>query len=388
MPPVPPNKPSVNPTNTVRMREQDLIALNKELDSSIGGDFKRRTVRWDFIKGSIRIEMRQPGGATTNLSYAARNLSSDGVGILHCSYVHPGTVCTVYLPSPRGGEIPIESSVMRCKHFKGLIHEVGLKFKTAINVRDFLDVDPMEGRFTLEYVDPNRLSGSVLHVDDSPMDRRLVRHYLKDTGMNIISVETGAEAIARAKESFDIILLDNDLPDATGVQLAEQFRNGGIQTPIILLTADNRTSTKEAARTARVNAVLNKPASAEKIMQAIGEFLLLDGSTGEGAGALYTTLKPEDPTSKFVPEFIDELKAFATKMTKAIQAESLPDVRRFCFQIKGAAPALGFRPIGDAADAAMISLDATGSISESAKPLRQLISQCLRARVRDDKKAA
>nr|MCU0688334.1 response regulator [Phycisphaerales bacterium] len=383
-------KPSAGnaPANTVRLRESDVAALNKELDAQAGGEFKRRTVRWDFVKGSLRIEMRQPGGATTNLRYAARNLSSDGVGILHSAYVHAGTTCVVFLPQPRGGEIAVDAVVMRCKHFKGLIHEVGLKFKTPVNVRDFLDVDPMEGRFTLEFVDPARLSGSLLHVDDSPMDRRLVRHYLKDTGMNIVSVETGAETMARAKESFDIILLDNDLPDTAGTALADQLRNAGVQTPIIMVTADTRACVKDHARGARVNAIVTKPITADKLTQAIGEFLLLDGSSGEGSGALYSTLKPDDPTSKFVPEFIEELKAFSQKLSKAIAADSMPDVRRLCFQIKGAAPALGFKPIGDCADAAMISVDATGSIQESIKPLRQLISQCLRARVRDDSKKA
>jgi CheY-like chemotaxis protein len=375
--------------NTVRLREADLAALNRELDAaSGGGDFKRRTVRWDFLKGSVRIEMSQPGGAMTNLRYAARNLSSDGVGILHSSYVHAGTACNVYLPQPDGTEAAIPSTVMRCKHFKGLIHEVGIKFKRTINIREFLNVDPLEGRFTLEYVDPARLQGALLYVDDSPMDRRLVRHFLKDTTLNVIAVENCAEALARVKEHFDVVLLDNDLADGQGTQLADQLRNAGVNQPIIMVTADKRASLKEAARAARINAIVCKPINQEKLLQAIGEFLLLDGSANEGAGALYTTLKAEDPTYQFVAEYIEELRTFISKLQQSIQADDFQGVRRQCFQIRGAAPTLGFVPVGDAAEAAMVMLDATGSVNESAKPLRHLIGTCMRVKVRDDAKKA
>jgi CheY-like chemotaxis protein len=310
------------------------------------------------------------------------------MGILHSSYIHPGTHCTVYIPLPNGTEMGIEGSVMRCKHFKGLIHEVGIKFKIAINVREFLDIDPMEGRFTLESVDASRLNGSVLHVDDSAMDRRLVRHFLKDTGLNVITVENGAEALARSKEQFDAILLDSDLPDTSGPALAEQLRNAGLQTPIILVTADTRQTTREAARAARVNAIVTKPVSQEKLFQAIAEFLLLDGSAAEGAGAIFTTLKADDPTYAFVSEFIEEVRGLVTLLNKALQAEDVASLRRLCFQIKGAAPALGFAPLGHAAELAMQSLDATMSAQESIKPLRALLSICLRVKERDNPRAA
>lgn len=375
--------------NTIRLREAELLALNKELDAaSTGGDFKRRTVRWDFLKGSVRIEVSQPGGAITNLRYAARNLSSDGVGILHRSYVHAGTGCNVYLPKPDGTETAVAATVMRCKHFKGLIHEVGIKFKKAINIRDFMSVDPLEGRFTLEYVDPARLTGSLLYIDDSPMDRRLVRHFLKDTSLNVAAVETAAEAIARVKEPFDVLLIDNDLPDMPGTQLAEVLRNAGVTQPMIMITADKRITLKEVARGVKINAIVQKPVNQEKLLQAIGEFLLLDGAANEGAGALYTTLKTEEPTHQFVAEFIEELRAFVIKLQQQIQAEDVQGVRRQCYQIRGAAPTLGFGPVGDAAEAAMVMLDDTASITESSKTLRHLIGTCMRVKVRDDTRKA
>lgn len=373
------------PVNTLRIKAHELAKLSEELDAtSRGGAHSRKCIRWDFLQLSVRIEMRQPAGATTSLRYAARNISAEGLGILHNSYVYPGTNCVVYLPTNDKKEMPIDAIVRRCRHVKGLVHEVGISFKVPIDLREFMNVDPMEGRFTLEHVDASKLSGSLLHVDNSAMDRRLVRHYLKDTSLNVVNTEDATTALARVKENFDVIIVDSDLPDMSGSQLAEKLRAQGISSPIIVLTADNRQATKDALKAAKVSAMLTKPASQDRLLQAIAEFLLLEGSSGaESGGHIYTSLKAEDPTNAFVAEFIEELSTISGRLSKAVDEDDLTTARRLCFQLKGAAPALGFFPLGEAADAAMLSLDATMSVHESIKQVRNVISMCKRVRVRE-----
>lgn len=387
MQPRPPHPQQGHLTNTVRMKAAELQKLHEELEAaSQAGTHARKCIRLDYVQLSVRVEMHQPGGATISLSYAARNISSEGLGILHNSYVHPNTRCIVFLKHRDGREVPIEASAVRCRHVKGLIHEVGIRFKAPINVRDFLNVDPMEGSFTLEHVDPTKLSGSLLHIEDSPMDRRLVRHYLAETALNIVSVESGKAALERIAEGFDAIVVDNDLADMTGIELVQTLRAQGIAVPIIMLTADTRPVAKEGARSAKVSAIIPKPTTKAVMLQALAEFLIIDntGATETG-GAVVSVLSPGDPTFKFVPEFIEELKQFAEKINKAVATDDTATARRICYQLKGAAPALGFVTIGEAANTAMLSLDAGQGISESGKQLRQLVGLCTRAKVRDDK---
>lgn len=373
-------------TNTVRMKATDLQKLHEELEAaSQGGTHARKCIRLDYLQMSVRVEMHQTGGTSIALQYAARNISSDGLGILHNAYVHPGTRCVIHLKHRDGREVPVEGTAVRCRHVRGLIHEVGLRFKTPVNVRDFLNVDPMEGSFTLEHVDPKKLKGSLLHVDDSAMDRRLLRHYLAETGLNVVSVETAKAALERVEEQFDAFVVDNDLSDMTGVELVETLRARGVAAPIIMLTADTRSITKEGARNAKVSAVIPKPTSKGLMLQALAEFLIID-NTGETetGGAVVTTLAPTDPTFKFVPEFIEELKRFAEKINTAVNTEDVVAARRVCYQLKGAAPALGFSTIGEAAQAAMLMLDKHNSVTDGGKQLRSLVSLCTRAKVRDD----
>jgi len=372
------------------MKATDLQKLHEELETaSQGCTHARKCIRLDYLQMSVRVEMHQTGGGTTSLQYAARNLSAEGLGILHNAYVHPNTACVVYLRQSDGREAPIEAHAVRCRHVRGLIHEVGIRFKTPINVRDFIDVDPMNGNFVLEHVDPQRISGSLLHVDDSSMDRRLVRHYLAETRLNIVSVDNGKQALERVKEGFDAIIVDNDLDDMGGLELVQQIRGLGVAVPVIMLTADAKGVSKDAARAASVSAIVPKPTSKTVLLQALAEFLIVKNtSVAETGGAIVSTLSQDDVTFRFVPDFVDELKKFAERINQAVAGGDLPTARRICYQLKGAAPALGFASIGESASAAMTAIDSTGALNACTKQLRELVGMCTRAKSRDEQRKA
>jgi CheY-like chemotaxis protein len=82
----------------------------------------------------------------------------------------------------------------------------------------------------------------VLHVDDDPMNLKVVQEILSAFGHAAVSVTSGAEALARvAQETFDVLLLDIHMPEMTGIELLEKLRaSDGPErhTPAIALTAD------------------------------------------------------------------------------------------------------------------------------------------------------
>lgn len=372
--------------NTLRLDGHGLGKVLADLDSTRSkGVARRRHYRWPFANERLTVEVQHAGGNHLTLALAARNISSGGVGLLHNAYMHPGTACTVNLPQivDRSAYTPVAGKVVRCRHVRGVIHEVGIRFESPIRMREFVAVDPMQGGFTLEHVDPAKLIGSVLHVDDSAVDRRLVRHHLRDTQLTITTAEDGATAIRRAAEGFDIILCDLDLPDMSGADLLERLRTDGVQTPILMLTADSDPTVRAKLRALRATAFLSKPLTPEALLRALGEFLLGEAGGGADAGGpVFCSLAPDDPTAAIVPEYIEDLKVAAGRLKEAIAKDELLAARRVAFQLKGSAAVLGFAPIGEAAEAAVVSLTATGSVGESARPLKQLMSLCLRARKR------
>jgi CheY-like chemotaxis protein len=82
----------------------------------------------------------------------------------------------------------------------------------------------------------------VLHVDDDPMNLRVVQEILGAFGHQAVMACSGKEALERlATETFDIMLLDIHMPGMTGIEVIQQLRasNGPERTvPVIALTAD------------------------------------------------------------------------------------------------------------------------------------------------------
>ena len=82
----------------------------------------------------------------------------------------------------------------------------------------------------------------VLHVDDDPMNLRVVQEILGAFGHQAVMACSGAEALERLSvEAFDLMLLDIHMPGMTGVEVIERLRaaNGPERSvPAIALTAD------------------------------------------------------------------------------------------------------------------------------------------------------
>ena len=85
----------------------------------------------------------------------------------------------------------------------------------------------------------------VLLVEDNPGDTRLIREMLAgpaylDTTYQLSAVDTLASAHQRCSDQeFDVILLDLNLPDSTGLQTLQRLAELLPQVPIIVLTGLN-----------------------------------------------------------------------------------------------------------------------------------------------------
>ena len=77
----------------------------------------------------------------------------------------------------------------------------------------------------------------VLAIDDDDDIQALLRVALK-TGFVVTSAMDGEEALDwLSRGTFDVILLDMNLPDMTGYDVLSSARRRRIETPCLLLTA-------------------------------------------------------------------------------------------------------------------------------------------------------
>ncbi len=83
------------------------------------------------------------------------------------------------------------------------------------------------------------MSAKIMVVDDSPNTLRVVGYTLEAEGYEVMTAETGAEALEKmSAEQPHLVVLDIMLPDMTGLQVCHQLRSKveTAEIPIVMLT--------------------------------------------------------------------------------------------------------------------------------------------------------
>lgn len=99
-----------------------------------------------------------------------------------------------------------------------------------------------------------------LIVEDDPDFLDRLEQWLKHERYTVEAVKTGGEALDRLRLcKYDVIVLDWNLPEVSGVELCKQFRALGGTTPILMLTGRNTTVEKATGLDAGADDYLTKP---------------------------------------------------------------------------------------------------------------------------------
>lgn len=77
----------------------------------------------------------------------------------------------------------------------------------------------------------------VFYVDDNPKSRRLLTSILLESGFKVITANDPVEALGLCKNiSFDVALLDYQMPVLTGTQLAQEIKFLMPDVPVVLVS--------------------------------------------------------------------------------------------------------------------------------------------------------
>jgi DNA-binding response OmpR family regulator len=80
--------------------------------------------------------------------------------------------------------------------------------------------------------------GTILLVEDERRLRQTLARSLEGRDFQVVEATTAAEAIAAATTNhFDLVLLDVNLPDATGWDVLRELRSAGRELPVVVLSA-------------------------------------------------------------------------------------------------------------------------------------------------------
>jgi CheY-like chemotaxis protein len=126
---------------------------------------------------------------------------------------------------------------------------------------------------------PDKLNCRVLLVEDNVANRRLIAHFLQKAGAEVSLADNGwdaVELVSAAKQAdctFDVILMDVQMPVMDGHEATRQLRSAGFANPIIALTANATVENCQKCLDAGCNDYMTKPFNLSKLVTLVAKHL-------------------------------------------------------------------------------------------------------------------
>ena len=239
-------------------------------------------------------------------------------------------------------------------------------FKTLDRVlaresRDWhLQSQPIITRGTLtDHGVAERFSGSVLLVEDHPVNQKVAQRYLERMGCTVQTVGNGAEGVAAFQASeFDLVLMDLQMPVMDGLTATRTIRQfegqqRRVRTPIIALTANAMTGQLERCLEAGMDAYLTKPLEISRLREVLDQYGLAEQGSSRASHPSAPCAAPSEApvdaarlaeltqgdaafTAQLVDAFITSSQLTLREMQTAIQTENRPQLAKAAHRHKGA----------------------------------------------------
>jgi two-component system cell cycle response regulator DivK len=115
---------------------------------------------------------------------------------------------------------------------------------------------------------------TVLYIEDHPDNMTLVRRILQKDSYTLVEAGTGLMGLCIAEsQDLDLILLDINLPDIDGYEVARRLRRSSraalAHTPIVAITANALKGDAEKAMQAGCNHYVTKPINIQELIEMV-----------------------------------------------------------------------------------------------------------------------
>lgn len=122
------------------------------------------------------------------------------------------------------------------------------------------------------------MTHNILYVEDNPDNMILVQRALEARGYRLLKAMRGLEGVAKAEsDQVDLILLDINLPDIDGYEVARRLRASDKRelrtVPIIAVTANALKGDAEKALDAGCDVYMSKPINIRELWARVEAFV-------------------------------------------------------------------------------------------------------------------
>lgn len=119
---------------------------------------------------------------------------------------------------------------------------------------------------------------NILCIEDNPDNMVLLKRVLESRGYSLVEARNGLDGLAKAEqEEIDLVLLDINLPDIDGYEVARRLRSHSkphlAAVPIIAITANALKGDAEKALNAGCNLYMSKPINLQELWTRVETFM-------------------------------------------------------------------------------------------------------------------
>jgi signal transduction histidine kinase/DNA-binding response OmpR family regulator len=330
-------------SNAIKFTEKGGIVVS--VDRSGKG---ANCLRFEVVDTGIGIPEEKQAGIFQNFMQAdistTRKYGGSGLG----------TSISKGLVEIMGGEIGVKSEPC-----SGTTFWFTLPIKTAAEIEKCLEKAEELPKPSKGSLVPGMNTGVILVVDDYPVNREVASHHLRRFGFRIVTAENGLEAVKVCKEtSFDLILIDLQMPELDGYEAARRIRDGSgvnTDTPIIAVTAGSFQSERIKCVEKGMQDCLLKPFRRHTLLEMVERwigFQVAEQTAGKNADYQVTDVdlnRVFDPEQYFneigdrekafeiLDGFIADSKKMIQEMMPALSRGGAEQLQRFAHTVKGGA---------------------------------------------------
>jgi len=238
--------------------------------------------------------------------------------------------------------------------------------------------------------------GRILVVDDSRVNRALIAKLLEREGYTFDMATDGKEGVdAASRESYDLILMDCQMPVLDGLSAARQIREANPDAPpIVALTAGVTKEERQACSRAGMAGFLAKPLKREPLRNCLERFL--GPVPGEPTFDHYGQLDQDrlldvvgqDPevAREVIQSFLKDFLHGRQELREALDRDAVQKARRAAHTLKSKSNYLGAVRMGKVCEALEQSCERherekiaylRGVLEEESEPLREQLGLVL-----------
>jgi CheY-like chemotaxis protein len=158
----------------------------------------------------------------------------------------------------------LRKPITQSELFDAIVAEIGMQH----------DAIPIENKNLPALADKPARTLDVLVAEDHPVNQRLVAEILSDRGHRFTIVNNGVEVLQMLdRQSFDVILMDGQMPQMDGYQAAREIRrreaSTGRHIRIIALTAHAMKEDREKCIAAGMDDYIAKPIDPDRLLERV-----------------------------------------------------------------------------------------------------------------------